>query len=348
MSTTCCHFGMSQKLRKWLRVDSKPNTHHLDMGETTHLRTMDLNKPKDTSWVWTLQADGRWHNSPLPVSIRGSNILFLCTANVLDTIPGRDVTVILLCPFSDVLFPIYLDDHCGMCVVEKLWCNNFDSNNVIPVVPQRGSTKTKALYFSLQSIFGIFPPAQDPYWIEWKWYDSQAFCRFWMSEVGWVGMDGLDELVGGWMRLRFARKDEDCWRLFGAKCHGGGPMVGSIFGSVWFFRRRGGEVASAFECFQQPCGRLAWNRRKRRRRRQQRRRNGSVFGRRSDTWKKFFSWSYLELSAMQEWKYPFQGSVLYHCHAFFTYHSHLCYQATFCFFPHPFRLEIIHLILQLT
>ena len=28
--------------------------------------------------------------------------------------------------------------------------------------------------------------------------------------LGMDGLDGLDELVRGWMRLRFARKDEDC------------------------------------------------------------------------------------------------------------------------------------------
>lgn len=264
MSTTCCHFGMSQKLRKWLGVDSKPNTRHLDMGETTHLRTMDLNKPNDTSWVSTLQADGRWHNSPLPFVIRGSNILFLCTANVLDTIPGWDVTVILLCTFQ--MFCPNLDDHCGMCVVEKFWCNNFDSNDLIPVVPQRGSTKNRLLILAFEAFLDFFHQPRTLTGSNGSDTTHRRFAVF--------GMSRLDELVGGWMRLRFARKDEDCWRLFGAKCHGGGPMVG------------GEKLPLLSNALKQPCGRLAWNRRKRRWRRQQRRRNGSVFGRRSDTWKK--------------------------------------------------------------
>lgn len=276
MSTTCCHFGMSQKLRKWLGVDSKPNTHHLDTGETTHLRTMDLNKPDDTSWVSTLQADGRWHNSPLPVSIRGSNILFLCTANVLDTIPGWDVTVILLCPFQ--MFCPYLDDHCGMCFVEKFWCNNFDSNDVIPVVPKRGSTKNRLLILAFEAFLEFFHPPRTLTGSNGSDTTHRRFAVFGMSQVGWVlgwmgWMGWMNSLGVGWgYDLQEKMKIAEDY------------LVPSAMVEV---RWSGGEKLPLLSnALKQPCGRLAWNRRKRRWRRQQRRRNGSVFGRRSDTWKK--------------------------------------------------------------
>lgn len=116
----------------------------------------------------------RWREvtqvTPL-LSIRGSNILFLCTANVLDTIPGRDVTVILLCPYR--MSCRYFDD-CGMCFVEKLW-------RTLIQMPYQ---------FPKEDLHKL--TAQDPYWIEWKWYDSQAPSSMgWMSWMGWLVSLGL-------------------------------------------------------------------------------------------------------------------------------------------------------------
>jgi len=101
-----------------------------------------------------------------------------------------------------------LDDHCGMCFVEKFWCNNFDSNDVIPVVPQRGSTKNRLFILAFKAFLESFHGPRTLTGSNGSDTTHRRFAVFGcrkLDELEWMGWMGW-----GWMRLRFARKDEDC------------------------------------------------------------------------------------------------------------------------------------------